>query len=118
MVDAMPYVGGIMGGMEKTTVYLSEAQKAALAQAASAEGRSEATLIRAGIDVVTARHRVGEAAVAYGEDTPGQAAAGGRPRWMGRDAFVARVLASQADAALRDEVRALAPDTTDDEDLG
>jgi hypothetical protein len=46
--------------MEKTTVYLTSRQKAALARAARAEGRSEAELIREGIDTVTARHRVAQ----------------------------------------------------------
>ena len=46
--------------MEKTTVYLSTEQKRALARAARAEGRSEADLIREGIESVTARHRVAE----------------------------------------------------------
>ncbi|MCL6641024.1 MAG: antitoxin [Candidatus Rokubacteria bacterium] len=46
--------------MEKTTVYLTAAQKRALARAARSEGRSEAELIRAGIDLVTARHRTAE----------------------------------------------------------
>src|SRR3989304_2208271 len=41
-----------MGGMEKTTVYLTAQQKTALARAAEAEGRSEARLIRAGVDGV------------------------------------------------------------------
>ena len=53
----MPAMYGRMGGMEKTTVYLTTEQKAALARAAEAEGRSEARLIRAGIDAVTSRHR-------------------------------------------------------------
>jgi hypothetical protein len=51
---------GIMGGMEKTTVYMTTAQKASLALAARIEGRSEAELIREGIDTVTSRHRVAE----------------------------------------------------------
>jgi len=46
--------------MEKTTVYLSSVQKRSLARAAQAEGRSEADLIREGIDTVTARQRVAE----------------------------------------------------------
>jgi hypothetical protein len=46
--------------MEKTTVYLTSAQKRALARAARVEGRSEADLIREGIDMVTSRHRVAE----------------------------------------------------------
>jgi hypothetical protein len=49
-----------MGGMEKTTVYLTSGQKRALARAAVIEGRSEADLIREGIESVTARHRVAE----------------------------------------------------------
>lgn len=49
-----------MGGMEKTTVYLTSAQKRALARAARIEGRSEADLIREGIDGVTSRHRAAE----------------------------------------------------------
>lgn len=50
----------MVGGMEKTTVYLTTAQKRGLARAARLEGRSEADLIREGIEVVTARHRVAE----------------------------------------------------------
>jgi hypothetical protein len=46
--------------MEKTTVYLTAAQKRALARAARSEGRSEAELIREGIDLVTGRHRAAE----------------------------------------------------------
>jgi hypothetical protein len=46
--------------MEKTTVYLTNAQKRALERAAQAEGRSEAELIREGIDAVTSRHRAAE----------------------------------------------------------
>lgn len=49
-----------MGGMDKTTVYLTPAQKKALAQAARVSGRSEADLIREGIDRVTERHSVVE----------------------------------------------------------
>lgn len=39
---------------------------------------------------------------------------GRRPRWVGRDEFVGRLAGRQADHALRDELRQLAPDTTDD----
>ena len=46
--------------MQRTTVYLTEAQKRALERAARATGRSEAELIRQGVDAVTARHRVAE----------------------------------------------------------
>jgi hypothetical protein len=46
--------------MEKTTVYLTTAQKRALARAAKASGRSEADLIRDGIDTVTGRQRTAE----------------------------------------------------------
>ncbi|HWP63570.1 MAG TPA: CopG family transcriptional regulator [Candidatus Binatia bacterium] len=46
--------------MQKTTVYLTEAQKRALERAAEREGRSEADLIREGVDLVTARHRTAE----------------------------------------------------------
>jgi hypothetical protein len=49
-----------MGGMEKTTVYLTSGQKRALARASRIEGRSEADLIREGIDSITGRHRVAE----------------------------------------------------------
>jgi hypothetical protein len=49
-----------MGGMEKTTVYLTTNQKRALARASQATGRSEAELIRSGIDEVTSRHQVAE----------------------------------------------------------
>ena len=45
----------MMGGMEKTTVYLTSDQKAALARAAQEEGRSEADLIREGIRLAVAQ---------------------------------------------------------------
>lgn len=37
-----------------------------------------------------------------------------RPRWIERTAFVRGIAAHQADAGLREELRALLPDTTDD----
>jgi prevent-host-death family protein len=40
--------------------------------------------------------------------------AGRRPRWLGREEFVARIVHHQADPALAGELRALAGDTTDD----
>jgi hypothetical protein len=43
--------------MERTTVYLTEAQKAALEAVAQSSGRSEAELIREGVELVTERHR-------------------------------------------------------------
>lgn len=46
--------------MEKTTVYLTASQKRALTRAAKVSGRSEAELIREGIETVTARHRAAE----------------------------------------------------------
>ena len=49
-----------MYGMEKTTVYLPEALKAALERTAQAEQRSEADLIREGIALVVERHVVRE----------------------------------------------------------
>lgn len=49
-----------MGGMNKTTVYLTTDQKQALTRAARMEGRSEAELIREGIETIAARHRVAE----------------------------------------------------------
>jgi hypothetical protein len=109
-----------MGGMEKTTVYLTTAQKEALARTAAAEGRSEALLIRAGVDVVTARHRAAESAAQLapsasaagaGSTPPGTPA---RPRWIARDEFIRTILGRQADPGLRHELRELAPDTTDE----
>jgi prevent-host-death family protein len=38
----------------------------------------------------------------------------GRPRWMSNTEFVRRFAGRQADAALADELRRLAPDYTDD----
>jgi len=35
-------------------------------------------------------------------------------RWMPREEFVTNILAHQADAGLADDLRALAPDSTDD----
>lgn len=46
--------------MEKTTVYLTIGQKRALARVAKATGRSEAELIRDGIETVTSRHQFAE----------------------------------------------------------
>jgi hypothetical protein len=106
--------------MEKTTVYLTSEQKAALARAARDEGRSEARLIRAGIDAVTARHRVGEAQPALGDDTlgaMGEAPSLARPRWLDRQSFIRLVLRHQADVELRAELDDLARGTTDDEPL-
>jgi prevent-host-death family protein len=37
-----------------------------------------------------------------------------RPRWLPRDEFLARFADRQADSGLRDELAALAPDTTED----
>ena len=111
---------GMMGGMEKTTVYLTTEQKAALTRAAEAEGRSEARLIRAGIDAVTGTHRVGEMGSTLVAATRGiapQVAAQHRPRWLDRDAFVRLIVPRQADSALRAELLDLAPGTTDDEPL-
>jgi hypothetical protein len=116
-------MGGNMGGMEKTTVYLTTAQKEALARTAAAEGRSEALLIRAGVDVVTAGHRVTDGvtrlapSASAGSVDPTPSGISGRPRWMARDEFVRDVLARQADPGLRVELRELAPDTTDEHPL-
>jgi prevent-host-death family protein len=43
--------------------------------------------------------------------------AGRRPRFMARGEFVRSVLDHQADAALRADIRTLAPDTTDEVSL-
>lgn len=53
-------VYGIVGGMEKTTVYLPDELKRALRRAARSSGRSEAELIREGIGLVTGTHRIAE----------------------------------------------------------
>lgn len=50
----------MMYGMERTTVYLTQAQKRGLERAARISGRSEAELIREGVDAVTSRHQVAE----------------------------------------------------------
>jgi Arc/MetJ-type ribon-helix-helix transcriptional regulator len=50
-----------MGGMEKTTVYMTDELKAALRRTARSTGRSEAELIREGIGLVTGTHRIAEA---------------------------------------------------------
>jgi len=105
--------------MEKTTVYLTTAQKEALARAARAEGRSEARLIRAGIDVVTARHLAAEAPAALpcpvagaGPAAAPTTASAGRARWIDREAFVGLLTSHRADPALRAKLRELAPDLT------
>lgn len=46
--------------MEKTTVYLTETQKRALELVARTSGRSEAELIREGVDLVTSGRGVAE----------------------------------------------------------
>ena len=101
-------------------MYLSSEQKAALATTARVEGRSEATLIRAGIDIVTARHRTGELAAPYASMEDGQAEEAGlprRPRWISREVFIREFLSHQADAGLRADLRDLAGGTTDDEPI-
>lgn len=105
--------------MEKTTVYLTLEQKRALAQAAQAQGRSEARLIREGIETVTTRHRVDEVSIPLANReqtgrTDDNALANRRPRWLPRDEFVRRFVPHPADLGLRRELRDLAPDTTDD----
>ncbi len=107
--------------MEKTTVYLTSEQKAALARVAEAEGRSEARLIRDGVDAVTAGHRAAEPRSAIEATIPGivgppagPVAPDPRPRWISRDEFVRRIVPRQADSGLAIDLRAMAPDTTDD----
>lgn len=46
---------GTMGGMRKTTVYVPDRLKSRLARAAADSGRSEADLIREGIELVSGR---------------------------------------------------------------
>ncbi len=77
-------------------------------------------MIRAGIDIVTARHRVDEAAAPYAsaEDRlTEEAGMPRRPRWISREAFIRDILPYQADAGLRAELQALLPETTDDEPI-
>ena len=116
-----PPIYGMKGGMEKSTVYLTSEQKAALARAAASEGRSEARLIRAGVDMVIARHRAGESPALLAEDLLGLPPKAPppleRPRWIDREAFLQLVLRHQADAGLRAELHDLAPGTTDDEPI-
>ncbi len=105
-------------GMEKTTIYLTAEQKAALTNAAHEQGRSEARLIREGIDGVLSRHRIGETGARVSDEPAAAVIApdGGpsRPRWMSRETFLRAVGPGQADAALSGELRTLAPDLTDD----
>jgi hypothetical protein len=105
--------------MEKTTVYLTSEQKLALAQAALAEGRSEARLIREGIESVTARHRLAEATIPLidsgrSDRTERSDEVPRRSRWMTRDEFVSRFVPHPADPGLRVELHEMTPDTTDD----
>ena len=109
---------GMMGGMEKTTVYLTTDQKRALERAAHAAGRSEARLIREGIEAVTTLSRVAEATTPLLDGQRPGAVDGGtrvvrRPRWIPRDELVS-LLRAPADPGLRAELRRLAPGTTDD----
>lgn len=109
---------GMLGGMEKTTVYLTTDQKAALAAAARAQGRSAARLIRDGIEEVLAGHGARESAASIVDqprhDVGGRAELGVRPRWVSREAFVGQFVDAQADPALSTELRDLAPDLTDE----
>jgi hypothetical protein len=114
----LPPVYGRMGGMEKTTVYLTTEQKRALERAAQAAGRSEARLIREGIEAVTATTGIAETRTPLAEKRApgvgdGDDALVRRPRWVHRSELV-RLLAQGADAGLRAELRRLAPGTTDD----
>ena len=123
----MPPMYGSVGSMEKTTVYLTTEQKAALAAAAREQGRSEARLIRDGIaEVLAGREareapeaRVAREAPASVADQPrhdvdGRDELGVRPRWVSREAFVGQFVNAQADHALSNELRDLAPDLTDE----
>ena len=105
-------------GMEKTTVYLTTEQKAALAAAAREQGRSEARLIREGIEGVLAGHSAREASASTASEPTAapeaRGALGARPRWVSREAFVAQFVGVQADPALRSDLRVLAPDLTDE----
>lgn len=118
---------GTVGGMEKTTVYLTTDQKAALAAAAREQGRSEARLIRDGIAEVLAGRGAREAPEAPvareapasvadqpRDDVGGRDELGVRPRWVSREAFVGQFVDAQADPALSSELRDLAPDLTDE----
>ncbi len=49
-VDRSAPTYGIMYGMRRTTIYLTDSLKAQLARAAQEEGRSEADLIREGLE--------------------------------------------------------------------
>jgi hypothetical protein len=105
--------------MQKTTVYLTSEQKHALAQAALAEGRSEARLIREGMESVTARHRVAEPTIPLIDSgrsdlTECLDEVARRPRWMTRDEFMSRFVRHPADPDLRAELREMTPDTIDD----
>jgi hypothetical protein len=104
--------------MEKTTVYLTTEQKVALAAAAREQGRSEARLIRDGIEEVLAGHATREAPASITDqpktDVGGRDELGVRPRWVSRETFAGQVVGVQADPALRTELRELAPDLTDD----
>lgn len=51
---------GSVYGMVRTTVYLPEELKAELERVAAAAGRSEAELIREGVQAVVESHRPGE----------------------------------------------------------
>jgi len=114
----LPPIYGIMGGVEKTTVYLTTEQKRALERAARAAGRSEARLIREGIEAVTAATGIAETRTPLPEGRAPSVGDGGdtivrRPRWMPRSELV-RFLGQGADTGLRAELRRLSPDTTDD----
>ena len=104
--------------MEKTTVYLTTEQKAALASAAREQGRSEARLIRDGIEEVLAGHAIREAPASTADqptsNVGGRNELGARPRWVSREVFVGRFDGIQADPALSAELRELAPDLTDE----
>ena len=114
----MPPMYGSVGSMEKTTVYLTTEQKAALAAAAREQGRSEARLIRDGIAEVLAGREAREAPASIADqprhDVGGRDELGVRPRWVSREAFVGQFVDAQADPALSSALRDLAPDLTDE----
>lgn len=57
--------------MEKTTVYLTDAQKRALEQTARSTGRTEAALIREGVELVISRHASSDMRLPlFGSDQP------------------------------------------------
>lgn len=103
----MPYMGSRMGAVRKSSLYLPDRLKAALAERARRTGRSEAALIRDAIESALSRP-------AASKSIPAEPPVPGRLVGVGVGPGDADLLTLRATTALRRADRVLAPSTAVD----